>query len=303
MHTYCTSSVLSRRDFLKTLLFLGGFSGLLTGLSRAMVPDQSAWQEPVWIWDLQSGRIRGPQADAKAESSNVSMPYGLPGSVMKLIAAAALLEERLVQPNQMLECRGSIQVSGHRYVCQHAHGKLTLRQAIGHSCNVFFAQAVESLSAHRFLTYARDFKLHQPVIAGTPFRFENNAAERESSPMLALGLSPKIQPNSLQLLRLAQQVAQRTVPTIQDETWDVLQGGMRLSVRQGTAHALDPSDSLKIAAKTGTAPHGQNFNAWLIGYFPFENPRLAFCARAVSGTAKDSAVPLARHFLARKVWS
>lgn|GEM_PF-430594 len=303
MHTYCTSSSLSRRDFLKTLLILSGFSGLLTGLSHAIILVQSTWHEPVWMWDLQTGRIRGPQPDAKAYNFHANMPYGLPGSVMKLVAAAALLEEHLLQPNQLLECRGSIYASGHRYICQHVHGKLTLREAIGHSCNVFFAQAVEPLSAHRFLDYARRFELHQPMVAGDPYRFESNDAERQHSQMLALGLSPKIQPNALQLLRLAQQLAQRAIPGIANKTWKVLQEGMRLSVRQGTAQALDPSDTLKIAAKTGTAPHGQNFNAWLIGYFPVENPRFAFCVRAVSGTAKDSAVPLARHFLARKDWS
>lgn len=278
---------------------MGGLPGLLTGLCRAVIPTPSTWHDPIWVWDLQTGRIKPPQL----KDYTANLPYGLPGSIMKLIAATALLEERLLLPNQLLECRGSIQVNGQRYVCQHVHGKLNLREAIGQSCNVFFAQAVQPLPAHRFLHYTRRFGLDRPLITGHTFRFEPSDAEHQPIQMLALGLSSAIQPNALQLLRLAQRIAQRTIPGIADGTWAVLQDGMRLVTRQGTAQALDPSDLLKIAAKTGTAPHGQSFNSWLIGYFPIENPRFAFCVRAVRGTARDSAVPLARRFLARKEWS
>jgi cell division protein FtsI/penicillin-binding protein 2 len=303
MPTHCTSSMLNRRDFLKFLLALGGLLYRLNGRSPAIVPRQSTWHEPVWMWDLQTGRIRGPRQDFSHSSLIPSVPYGLPGSIMKLVAATALSEEHLIQPHQKLECAGHIHLKGQRYVCQHAHGRLTLQEAIGHSCNVFFAQAVQTLSASRFLYYARRFELHQPVVAGHPFRFEHHAAAREPVQMLALGLSPQIQPNALQLLRLAHRIAQRAIPNIAVGTWEILQGGMRIAARQGTAHALDPVDGFKIAAKTGTAPHGEKFDAWLIGYFPFDNPRFAFCVRAARGTAKDSAVPLARDFLARKGWS
>jgi len=279
-------------------LALGGLSVLLTGQGRARAPLQSAWQDPVWLLDLRTGHIQGPQLDAHV--SALQIPYGLPGSIMKLIAAMALLEEDLIQSEQQFECRGSIHVHGRWFVCQHAHGKLTIQEALGHSCNVFFAQAVQPLSARRFLRYARRFGLHQPVHGGESFQFEISAAGQEPIQMLALGLSPQIQPNALQLLRLAQKIAQRSVSGFSEATWAVVQGGMRLAARQGTARNLDPSDAFRLAAKTGTAPHGHHFNAWLIGYFPLENPRFAFCVRAVSGTAKDSAVPLARQFLTRK---
>lgn len=303
MHSYCTSSVLSRRDFLKLLLALSGLPALLSTLPRGSSLAKQAkdvdWQEPVWLWDLASEKTRGPHTHP---TNSAALPYGMPGSVMKLVTTTALLEDRLITPNQSFLCGGSIRLHGQNYHCPHAHGTLTLLEAIGVSCNVFFAQAVNHLSHHRFLEHAQRFQLHHPLHAGNPFRFEMKGIETQPIQHLALGLSTNIQPNALQLLRLAQCIAQQDLPNITPGTWDILQQGMRLATRHGTAQGIDPTDHFKLAAKTGTVPHGQRFNSWLIGYFPFEQPRFAFCTRAAEGTAKDSAVPILRHFLSQKEW-
>lgn len=58
----------------------------------------------------------------------------------------------------------------------------------------------------------------------------------------------------------------------------VVREGMRLAVTSGTARALD-TRAVAIAAKTGTAELGvtkQNVNSWIIGFWPYENPRYAF---------------------------
>lgn len=62
---------------------------------------------------------------------------------------------------------------------------------------------------------------------------------------------------------------------------DVLQivrEGMRLAVTEGTSQALQ-YDDLAIAGKSGTAELGvskQNVNSWIVGFWPYENPRYAF---------------------------
>ena len=69
--------------------------------------------------------------------------------------------------------------------------------------------------------------------------------------------------------------------------------GMRMAVTEGTCTALN-SSSVNIAAKSGTAQVGlgnTNTNSWIIGFFPFEEPRYAFALvmergpKAASGNA------------------
>ena len=76
---------------------------------------------------------------------------------------------------------------------------------------------------------------------------------------------------------------------LQAGTWRVLQQGMRICEREGTARKLDPADTMKIACKTGTAPHGKTFQSWIAGYFPFDEPKYSFCLRAPAGTSQDRA--------------
>ena len=65
---------------------------------------------------------------------------------------------------------------------------------------------------------------------------------------------------------------------------------MRMAVTEGTAQNLNFSD-LKIAAKTGTAEVGgkKNFShSWVIGFYPYENPKYAFVAVLEKGPAGNT---------------
>lgn len=221
---------------------------------------------------------------------------------MKLVASAALLEEHIISPNTRLECRGSLHQHGQAFACEHPHGKLTLQEAIGFSCNLFFAQAANALSIRRFLQYAQQFQLDQPA-SSAPFIFPSEITNTQPAPSYALGLNRNLQPNALQLTRLAGLIAQRGIKGFHPQTWQILQQGMRLATLRGTAAELDPDNHLQVAAKTGTTRHGHTFQSWLIGYFPFEHPRYAFCLRAPVGTGKEQAVPLARRYLLSQTWA
>lgn len=59
---------------------------------------------------------------------------------------------------------------------------------------------------------------------------------------------------------------------------DIVKGGMRLGAEIGSASGLNVP-YVKVAAKTGTAELGvskQFVNSWVIGFFPYDNPRYAF---------------------------
>ena len=82
---------------------------------------------------------------------------------------------------------------------------------------------------------------------------------------------------------------------IKKEYFNVVHNGMRQAVTYGTASALNVP-YVKVAAKTGTAELGvakNRVNSWVIGFFPYENPKYAFTILMESGPVKNSANALA----------
>ena len=67
--------------------------------------------------------------------------------------------------------------------------------------------------------------------------------------------------------------------------FDIVKEGMRQVVTAGTGIALNVP-YVKVAAKTGTAQVGiskNKVNAWVIGFFPYENPKYAFAILMEAG--------------------
>ncbi|MBX9877798.1 MAG: hypothetical protein K2Y22_05015 [Candidatus Obscuribacterales bacterium] len=295
-----------RRQFLKSLFSLGGAFPVAQPARAAVVATK-----PSFFWaDLKTGQVGFP--------TGMSMAPGLPGSLMKLVAACAISEDHLLSPETTFDCTGSVVVNSQTYHCQKPHGRLDLIHAIGMSCNVYFAQAAQSISPDLFLEHAKAFLLNEPAcgIASGPF-----PQKAEGSPQsYVLGLNDSFKPHALQLLRMAALIGAegdlpllhsaesppdkpgRTHLQLSNNTWKILKQGMIIARENGTAKNLDPENKLHIAAKTGTAPHGNTFQSWIIGYFPFDKPRYSFCLRASSGTSQDAAVPQAHKFLLASDW-
>lgn len=81
--------------------------------------------------------------------------------------------------------------------------------------------------------------------------------------------------------------AQIETINFQKENYDVVRDGMRKAVTYGTAVSLNVP-YVEVAAKTGTAEleAGKNkINSWVIGFFPYENPRYAFTIIMEAGPA------------------
>jgi penicillin-binding protein 2 len=67
--------------------------------------------------------------------------------------------------------------------------------------------------------------------------------------------------------------------------FDVIHQGMRDSVLHGTSSALNVP-YVKVASKTGTAQLGaakNKVNSWIIGFFPYQDPKYAFTVMMESG--------------------
>lgn len=91
-----------------------------------------------------------------------------------------------------------------------------------------------------------------------------------------------------------------TTVDIPSQDFVVAREGMRMAVTSGTASALNVP-YVHVAVKTGTAQLGVNkdrVNSWVMGFFPFENPKYAFTIMMESGpkTNSVSASTIARQF-------
>lgn len=74
------------------------------------------------------------------------------------------------------------------------------------------------------------------------------------------------------------------------EYFEIVHDGMRQAVTYGTAVGLNVP-YVEIAAKTGTAQVGvakNKVNSWVIGFFPYENPKYAFTVMMEAGPTTNS---------------
>ncbi|MBW2056572.1 MAG: penicillin-binding protein 2 [Deltaproteobacteria bacterium] len=88
-----------------------------------------------------------------------------PGSVFKIITAAAALEEGLLTPDETLECPGFFTLGRKTYRCwkKGGHGTVNLRRALVESCDVFFYQVALRLGIDTIAKYARQFGFGKPT--------------------------------------------------------------------------------------------------------------------------------------------
>lgn len=83
---------------------------------------------------------------------------------------------------------------------------------------------------------------------------------------------------------------QKTNLNFSAENFEVVRQGMRMAVTEGTASAIYVP-YVKAAAKTGTAQLGvakNRVNSWIIGFFPYDNPKYAFTVMMESGPSSNS---------------
>ncbi|MDD5542971.1 MAG: penicillin-binding protein 2 [Acidobacteriia bacterium] len=84
-----------------------------------------------------------------------------PGSVFKVIMAAAGLEAGTLKPDTTYYCGGTVMMYGTLFHCHggHGHGTVGLHQAIVNSCNIFFYNVGKLLGIDRISYYAHKMGL------------------------------------------------------------------------------------------------------------------------------------------------
>jgi len=85
-----------------------------------------------------------------------------PGSIFKLITAAALLNNDMADFET--ECDGSTKIEEELITCWDEHGDIDLEDAIEHSCNVYFAEASIELGARAIEAEANRFLFNKELL-------------------------------------------------------------------------------------------------------------------------------------------
>ncbi|CAM2056723.1 penicillin-binding protein 2 [Desulfovibrionales bacterium] len=206
-----------------------------------------------------------------------------PGSVWKLLVAACGLHENAIIPGSTFFCPGEYQLGKLTFRCWHkgGHGMLNLREALVHSCDVYFYQLAERLGVDRIARYAQIAGFGSPTGIDLPHEKGGLVPSREwkhkrfgdgwhGGETLNLGIGQGyilVQP--LQVARFVAALMNGghvfkpnliagALPFNQGELAltrvqrDVILDAMVQTVERGTAQIIKRSDA-RLGAKTGTA--------------------------------------------------
>lgn len=83
----------------------------------------------------------------------------IPGSIYKVVTTAAALECVPDILDKTFTCYGAYGDGEEKVTCEKAHGKLTLKTALSHSCNCSFAQIAELVGRKNMEKYVEQFEV------------------------------------------------------------------------------------------------------------------------------------------------
>ncbi|MFA7272185.1 MAG: penicillin-binding transpeptidase domain-containing protein, partial [Candidatus Omnitrophota bacterium] len=92
-----------------------------------------------------------------------------PGSVFKLVVAAAALENKKINLNTSFLCQGATLVGRRKFKCWSTHGQQNLLEAITHSCDVFFYKTGLLVGAQVLHDYALKFGFSRTTSFELPY--------------------------------------------------------------------------------------------------------------------------------------
>lgn len=235
-----------------------------------------------------------------------------PGSTMKVITAAATLQEGTARPTDMINCQGGSYSLG-AYVIRDDHpaGVITISQAFAHSSNIAFAKLAQRLPRATFCKYVRDFGFGMGTGIDLPGEVRGDVKKPalfspETQSFMAFGYQLAVTPLQLvcayaaiandgvlmkphllkrrmdrdgNVLEDVQPVQIRRV--VSPETAGMVRDMMVQVVENGTGREAR-LPGLPIAGKTGTTQqltngtYSQNKHiASFVGFFPADKPSVA----------------------------
>lgn len=217
-----------------------------------------------------------------------------PGSTMKPVIAIAALEEGIISADSTVYCTGQYQYIDQVFACfnKNAHGLINVKQALQHSCNIFFFEMARQLGIEKMNMYSSLFGLGQKtgveiaesegILAGIAYRDSIGQGWKSGETLLAAIGQSDNSFTPLQLTNycatianggtrytpylidkivtsdystvLSEHTPQIAVETnISQSTLDTVKQGMYLVANEGSCAPYLGNLPYKVACKTGTA--------------------------------------------------
>ncbi|HNX27861.1 MAG TPA: penicillin-binding protein 2 [Syntrophomonadaceae bacterium] len=243
-----------------------------------------------------------------------------PGSLFKILLAAAALAEEKVTLKDSFYCSGKININKEVAInCwqEEGHGEITFAEAFANSCNPAFIETGLKLGRADLLKYARQLKITDPTVIGYPDCQVGSFIQINAGQAALANASIGQQGVMITPLQIASLIA-----TIADNGWykspslvkyTVNSEGNRQNYSAGkgervldaeTAHAVQKLmekcisegtgksaalNEVMVAGKTATSQTGiikenqEVLNAWFGGYLPADEPRWAIVVLVEEG--------------------
>ncbi|MGI6548740.1 MAG: penicillin-binding transpeptidase domain-containing protein [Syntrophomonadales bacterium] len=247
-----------------------------------------------------------------------------PGSVFKLVTAAAAIDNLENIDTEVYHCDGETIIDGELVTCPSAHGEVDFEEALAKSCNVAFAHITLAIGQDKLQQYAEkagfNASLEVNSIKTRIGRVNVENAEGGDLAWAGIGqysntanplsfmayvgaiandgvrVSPRILKDNL-LSHLIRSIAGKD-RILSAETAGKLESMMRNNVLE--TYGEGNYSGLQLCAKTGTAEvgKGKEPHAWFAGYMDREDCPLAFVVVVENGGGGSRvAGPIARTVL------
>ena len=297
----------------------------------------SAVSKPDFRPDLFTGRILKSDWDKIINNPNKPLlnrfNQGLypPGSIVKMITQAAMLDHPDFDPDITQVCEGAYQFGDRLFGCwlTTGHGDVDLTSAITQSCDVYFYKTIHYYDLDKLASYFRLFGFGS--ITGIDVRGEYKGTVPDTDYMnqrygrfgwskgsilnFCIGQG-ELLVTPMQVFKYLNLLVTQgnthaphfvktdhsvpvKMPTIKSDTWQRITFDMGQVVYNelGTGrNALPENTKVKIYGKTGTAenPHGED-HAWYIGWMNYEKQNYsAVILLENSGSGGAIAAPVAK---------
>lgn len=161
-------------------------NGLRKSLSRkgavvAIDPRDGALLAFVSLPDYDPNQFSLPPAERE---KNLTMPeFNIalqgtypPGSIFKIISAAAMLESGKVNPKEAVNCTGYYDAGTRIFKCwkHDGHGLTNFKEGLAKSCDVYYYMSAQKCGPMAIEKFAKAFRLGKPSGIGFPFEKSGN---------------------------------------------------------------------------------------------------------------------------------
>lgn len=235
-----------------------------------------------------------------------------PGSVFKIVLAAAALQEGIVKENDLIHCEnGAYRVGNHTLRDVHPLGNITFKEVIEQSSNIGTTKIAQRLGAQKMYNYAHHFRFGIRTgidLPGEAKGYLKKTKYWSKTSISAIPIGQEVTVTPLQLVAAVSaianngvymrphvvkyikdgqdQIIKQTKPEILDKVVSAQTAFRVKKILQGVVDKGTGTkakiEGVSVAGKTGTAQKvvggtysHSHFYASFIGFAPVENPLLA----------------------------